>query len=96
MLNGGASSGARALLLTIASGLVGGLYFSYLTAEPFPPDIVRLVPIAWFVAAVLGGALATRSVGGPGNKVIAWLAVALSVPNALFAAVFSLAALMGD
>jgi hypothetical protein len=96
MLNRETSSGLRALLLTIGSGVLGGVYFSYLKAEPFPPDIVRLVPIAWFAAAVVGAILATRAVGRPGSKVVAGLALALSLPNAVFAGVFSMAALMGD
>jgi hypothetical protein len=96
MLSDRTSGGVRALLLTVGSGLVGGIYFSYLNAEPFPPDIVRLVPIAWFVAAVYGGVWAARGFQAPGNRLTAGLALALSVPNALFAALFSMAALMGD
>lgn len=90
------SSGARALLVAIGSGVLGGAYFSYLNAEPFPPDIVRLVPVAWFTAAVTGGVLAIRAFRGSGNRMAAGLALALSLPNAVLAAVFSLAALMGD
>jgi hypothetical protein len=96
MLDDRTPDGVSAFLLTLGSGLVGGIYFSYLRAEPFPPDIVRVVPITWFIAAVLGGVLATRNFGNRGNKFVAGLAVALSVPNAVLAAVFSMAALMGD
>ena len=90
------SNGARALLLVMGSGVIGGIYFLYLNAEPFPPDIVRLVPIAWLAGAVLGSVLAARALRRPGNKLLAGLALALSLPNTVLAALFSMAALMGD
>lgn len=90
------SDGMRALLLVAGSAVVGTLYFVYLSAEPFPPDIVRLVPIAWLVGSVLGGVRAARALRSNSNRLAAGLAVALNVPSAVFAAVFSMAALMGD
>ena len=90
------STGTRALLLVVSSAVVGAIYFQYLTAEPFPPDIVRIVPIAWLVGSLLGGALATRALRTGGNRLAAGLALALDIPSSVFAAVFSLAALMGD
>lgn len=96
MLRDQMSNGMRALLLVVGSALLGAVYFSYLNAEPFPPDIVRLVPIAWLAVAVLGGMHAARALRSNGNKVAAALALVLSVPNAVFASLFSMAALMGD
>lgn len=85
----------RALFLVMNSAVLGVLYFSYLNAEPFPPDIARLVPIAWLAGAVLGGVLAVRAFRS-NRSTVAVLALVLNVPNLLLAAVFSLAALMGD
>ena len=90
------SNGMRALVLVMGSAVLGAMYFSYLNAEPFPPDIVRLVPIAWLVGALLGGVLAARALRSNSNRVAAGLALALNIPNAVFAALFSMAALMGD
>jgi hypothetical protein len=90
------SNGMRALLLVLGSAVLGAVYFSYLKAEPFPPDIVRIVPIVWLAGAVVGGRLAARALRSNDNRVAAGLALALSIPNSVFAALFSMAALMGD
>jgi hypothetical protein len=45
------NNGARALLTVVGSALFGALYFGYLRSEPFPPDIVRVVPLLWLAAA---------------------------------------------
>jgi len=86
----------HALLLMLGSAVMGAMYFSYIHAEPFPPDIVRLVPIVWLACAVVGGVLAARALRSNNNRVAAGLALALNIPNSVFAAVFSMAALMGD
>jgi hypothetical protein len=85
----------RALLLVLGSAVLGAVYFLYLNAEPFPPDIVRLVPIAWLAGAVAGGVLAARALRNNHNRVAAWLALALDIPNLVFAALFSMGALLG-
>ena len=90
------SNGMRALLVVLGSALLGAVYVSYLKAEPFPPDIVRLVPIVWLAGAMAGGVLAARALTSSKNRVAAGLALALDIPNSGFAAVFSMAALMGD
>ncbi len=90
------STGTRALFLVVSSAAVGTGYFMYLTAVPFPPDIVRLVPIVWLGGSLAGGALAARALRTNGNRLAAVLALALDVPNSVFAAVFAMAALMGD
>jgi len=96
MWGDGLSNGMRALLLVVSSAVVGATYFLYLSVEPFPPDIVRLVPIAWLVGSVLGGVRAARALRNNSNRLAAGLALVLDVPSAVFAAVFSMAALMGD
>ena len=89
------SSGMRALLLVLGSAVPGAAYFLYLNAEPFPPDIVRLVPLVWLAGAVAGGVLAARTLRSSDNRVAAGLALALSIPNLVFAALFSMGALLG-
>lgn len=89
------SNGRRALLLVVGSAVLGAVYFLYLNAEPFPPDIVRLAPIAWLAGAVAGGVFAARALRSRNNRVAAGLALALSIPSSVFAALFSMAALMG-
>ena len=76
--------------------LLGTAYFAYLTAEPFPPKIVRLVPFLWLVGSVYGGLLAASALRSDRNKVVAGLALLLSIPSGILAALFSMAALMGD
>ena len=88
--------GTRALLIVTSASVVGAAYFLYLTAKPFPPDFVRLVPIAWLVGSLLGGVLAARALKPNGTRLAAGLALALAIPSSVFAAAFSLAALVGD
>lgn len=90
------SIGTRALLLVAGSAATGAVYVLYLTVEPFPPDVVRLVPEVWLAGSLLGGALAARALTTTGDRLAAGLALVLDVPSALFAAMFSMAALMGD
>ena len=89
------SNGIRGLLVVLGSAVLGAVYFSYLNADPFPPDIVRLVPIVWLAGAVLGGVLAVRALISGNNRMAAGLALAMNIPNSVFAAVFSMAALVG-
>jgi hypothetical protein len=39
--------GIRALLVVVGSAPGGALYSAYLRSEPFPPDVVRVVPLLW-------------------------------------------------
>ena len=91
-----ASNGPRALLLVACSALLGAIYFGYLNAQPFPPDIVRFVPVAWLAGSIAGGLLATRALKSDSNRIAAILALLLDVPNTVFAVLFTVAALMGD
>ena len=90
------SNGGRALLVVLASSAVGAAYFSYLTAVPFPPGIARLVPLAWFAACVAGWVWSIRALGAREGRSLPIVTLALNVPNTMFAAIFLLAAMMGD
>ncbi len=90
------SNEGRALLVVLASSAVGAAYFSYLTAVRFPPGIVRLVPLAWFAACVAGWVWSIRALRAGNGRSLPVAALALNVPNTMFAAIFLLAALMGD
>ncbi len=89
------SNGGRALLVVLASSAVGAAYFSYLTAVPFPPGIVRLVPLAWFAACVAGWMWSIRALRADDERSLPIVALALNVLNTPFAAIFLLAAMMG-
>ncbi len=90
------SNGGRALLVVLASSAVGAAYFSYLTAVPFPPEIVRLVPLAWFAGCVAGWVWSIRALRTGDGRPLSVVALALNVLNTMFAAIFLLAAMMGD
>ena len=89
------SNGGRALLVVLASSAIGAAYFSYLTAVPFPPGIVRLVPLAWSAACVVGWVWSIRALRSGDGRALSVAALALNVPNTMFAALFLLAAMMG-
>ena len=90
------SNEGRPLLLVLASGAIGVAYFSYLTAVPFPPGIVRLVPLVWFAACVAGWVWSLRALRGADGRSLLIVALALNVPSTVLAAIFLLAAVMGD
>jgi hypothetical protein len=90
------SNGSRALLSVLAASVVGAAYFSYLTAVPFPPQIVRLVPPAWSAACALGWVWSIRAIRAGDGRSLSIMALALNVPNTMFAAIFLIAAMMGD
>ncbi len=90
------SNEGRALLVVLASSAVGAAYFSYLTAVPFPPGIARLVPIVWFAACIAGWVWSIRALRAGVGRSLPFVALALNGPNTMFAAIFLLAAMMGD
>jgi hypothetical protein len=85
-----------ALLVVAGFDLLGAMYFRHLQINPFPPDILRLVPGIWLAGTLLGGVLAARALRSDTNRVPAGLALVLDVPSAVIALVFAFAALMGD
>ena len=89
------SNEGRALLIVLASAAVGAAYFSYLTAVPFPPGIVRLVPLAWFAACVAGWVWSIQALRAGDGRWLPRVALALNAPNTVLAAIFLLAAMMG-
>jgi hypothetical protein len=94
-LEDGMSEGVRSLLLALGGACVGTVYVLYLRAEPFPPDVVRLVPIAWLGASIFGGVRAAGAITRKRNRVAAGLAFALQVASTGFAAIYAMAALTG-
>ena len=88
--------GLGALIVTVVAAAVGLGYFVYLNATPFPPVWVRLVPLIWLACALVGLVLGGRVLAGRGRKALALASVVLSVPSIMLAAIFLLAALMGD
>ena len=90
------SKGLIALLVVASFDLLGAIYFRYLKTNPFPPDIVRLIPSIWLAGILLGGVLAVRALRSDTNRVAAGLALVLGVPSAVIALLFAFAALMGD
>jgi hypothetical protein len=90
------SKGLIALLVVASFDLLGAMYVRYLESNPFPPDIVRLIPAMWLAGTLLGGVLVARALRSDTNRVPAGLALVLDVPSAVIAWIFAFAALMGD
>jgi hypothetical protein len=90
------SKGLIALLVVASFDLLGAIYFRHLETNPFPADIVRLIPAIWFAGNLLGGMLAVRALRSDTNRVPAGLALLLDVPSTVIALIFVFGALMGD
>jgi hypothetical protein len=86
----------RALSVVVGSAALGGAYRAYLLATPFPPDVVRVVPLFWLTASVVGWILVGQALRVDTRKLAATVGLILNIPNTFFAAAYSLAALMGD
>ncbi len=87
--------GGLALLVTMASLVVGVAYVAYLKAERFPPDPVRVVPFVWLVGALAGLTLGLMAIVTGPRRLLGGVSALLSLPNVGFAAVFALVALVG-
>ncbi|MCC2631873.1 MAG: hypothetical protein K0S20_572 [Patescibacteria group bacterium] len=95
-MKGDQSKGLNVLVISLLASLVGALYFSYISAVSFPPDIVRIVPFVWLVLSfwgLIGAIQATRS---KAHRYMVGLAVMILIPNIVLAALFCLGSLMGD
>ena len=90
------SESVRALAIVAGSATLGGTYFAYLSAAPFPPDAVRVVPLLWLAGALAGWIFVVRALRLDPRRLAAVVGMILNVPNTMLAAIFSLAALMGD
>lgn len=90
------ANGARALLVVLGSGFLGAVYLWYLEAEPFPPDLLRLVPVAWLAGSLAGALMAVRAIRGDRHRLAAGIALLSSLPNIVLAVLFTIGALMGD
>ena len=84
----------RALSVVVGSATLGAGYYAYLLSEPFPPDVVRVVPLLWLAGSVTGWILVGTALRLDTRRLAAIVALILNVPNTLFAAIFSLAAVM--
>ena len=80
----------------VGSAAVGALCVGYLHSDPFPPDIVRVVPLLWLAGCAIGWILVVAALRFDTRKLPALAGLILNVPNTLFAGIFSLAVLMGD
>lgn len=82
--------------ITALSLVIGLAYYFYLTNVSSAHDLVRIVPLIWTIVSVVGVSRTIQAfrvrVARPAVAII--LIVALS--STLFAAIFSLAALIGD
>ncbi len=85
-----------ALPITIASSVLGAVYYAYLVAVPFPPDTVRIIPVLWLIVALAGLSFGIALTFSEKDRLRGVATVVLSVPNIFFAAIFALGALMGD
>lgn len=85
-----------ALSLSVISVGTGLAYFTYLQATPFPPTTARIVPLIWLGVSCLSVALALQKVKDGRRGAYTWIALLLGVPSALFALLFSAAAMLGD
>jgi hypothetical protein len=77
------SNGRRGLVVVLVSSAAGVAYFASLTVVPCPPEIVKLVPLVWFTACLAGWVWSTLADDG---RLISIAALALNVPNTMFAA----------
>jgi hypothetical protein len=85
-----------ALLVALVSAVVGAAYFAYLNATPFPPDAARLVPFLWLATAALGISLGIAALRARQSSFLGVGAILTGIASGAFAAIFSLAAVMGD
>lgn len=84
-----------ATLVTLGAAMLGTLYYAYLVAVPFPPDIARVVPFIWLGGAFSGLILGAQAIRANSRRYLAVASVVLSLPNILLAAIFSMAATFG-
>jgi len=84
------------ILITVASSLIGAVYFTYISSVDFPPNLVRIVPFVWLIGAVIGLMLGFRSLRKRESRYVGIFIIILALINIVFASIFSLAALMGD
>jgi 4-hydroxybenzoate polyprenyltransferase len=90
------TTSVRALLVVLGSAALGGAYRAYLRATPFPPDVVRVVPLLWLAGALAGWILGFQALQVERRKLAAIVGLILNLPNTFFALAYSLGALMGD
>lgn len=92
----GMSNGLQALLVVGGSALLGALYVTYISAEPFPPAIALGIPAVWLAGALAGCVGAVRALRRDRNRLAAVAALVLDIPSIAFAVLFTMGALVGD
>src|SRR5688572_11505986 len=88
--------GVVALAVTVASAALGIAYFAYLNATPFPQTWVRIAALLWLGGALAGLAMGVAAFARQPRIQLALISILVGLPNVVFAAIFGLAALMGD
>jgi len=88
--------GIGAIVVTLLSAGIGVAYFAYLRMAPFPPTSVRIVALIWLARALVGFILGASAMARRVRLSFAFASILLSVPNIILAAIFALAAIMGD
>lgn len=85
-----------ALMLVLASMIIGLGYVIFLHATPHPPDAVRVIPLLWLAMAAVGTVSAGRFVRTDRRSGTAWLVVVMGLTSILLALVFAASAVLGD
>jgi hypothetical protein len=88
--------GVLAVLVAGGSIALGAAYFAYLNATPFPPSLARAIPFAWLAGAMAGIGLGVAAIRARRQIPLGIGAVLLGLPSVAFAAIFAMAAALGD
>jgi hypothetical protein len=86
----------KASFITALSLIIGLAYYLYLTNISSPRVFVRIVPFVWLISSVIGFSLGTQAHRTRALRFTGITVAIVSLLSTLFAALFSLAALMGD
>lgn len=93
-------NGQVAIRVSIVALMVGGAWVALLfwggNVTYDPPDVLRLVPVAWLFASFAGLMLGFQSTLANVHRWLGLLSVLICALNIPFAAIFALAAMMGD
>ena len=93
-------NGQVSIRVSIVALVVGGAWVALLfwgeNLIPDPPDILRLVPVAWLFASFAGLVLGLQAALANVHRWLGLLSFLICLLNVPFAAIFALAAMMGD
>lgn len=88
--------GVLAVLLSGASIAIGVSYFAYLNATSFPPDLARIIPLVWLGGAGAGIGLGLAAIRARRQVYLGAVGMLLGLPSLVVAAIFAMAAALGD